>query len=359
MRRSSVLIAAVVFLLPMLTACEGPTGPAGPAGTAGATGPAGPTGPQGPAGPAGQDANENCTQCHVNDVTLFAKEVEWARSAHGIASHLYDRTSCSVCHSHQGFLERLATGEWETAAAVEEVVGINCRTCHQIHTTYTAADLAFTVQDEVALRVAGVTMDLGGSSNLCASCHQSRLRDLMPVIDGDPQELEDPHHGPQGDIMAGVGLYNFNGTPEGMHIHGSEGGCATCHMAEGPTVDRPDRGPQGRAGGHTWSVDNNGSDYTAGCETCHTSGVDDFEHFGLQAEVQALLDDLAEALAAAGALEWDAEDGEWNDVSGEFPANVAAAFWNYMAVVEDRSLGLHNPTYVKGILEGSIAELGG
>jgi hypothetical protein len=30
-----------------------------------------------------------------------------------------------------------------------------------------------------------------------------------------------------------------------------------------------------------------------------------------------------------------------------------------MAVLEDRSLGLHNPSYVRGILEGSIDELGG
>jgi hypothetical protein len=290
-------------------------------------------------------------------VSLYAKEVQWANSGHGEANYLYDRTSCSVCHSHQGFLERVATGEWETAAAIPDVVGINCRTCHQIHTTYTAADLAFTTPDEVALRVAGVTVDLGGSSNLCASCHQSRLRDPMPVIDGDPQELEDPHHGPQGDIMAGVGLYNFNGTTEGPHVHGSEGGCATCHMAEGPTVARPDRGPQGEAGGHTFSVDDDGDDYVTGCETCHTSGVADFGLFGLQDDVQALLDELALALEAAGALEWDPEDMEWNDVDGEFPANVAAAFWNYMAVTEDRSLGLHNPSYVKGILQGSIDKL--
>lgn len=353
MRRSTVFFATALFLLPMLTACEGPIGPAG------STGPAGSAGPAGPVGPAGQDVNENCTQCHTGDVNLYAKQVQWATSGHGIADHLYDRTSCSVCHSHQGFLERLETGEWETAAAVPDVVGINCRTCHQLHTTYTAADYAFNTLDEVAFRVADVTVDLGGSSNLCATCHQSRLRDPMAVIDGDPLELSSgPHHGPQGDVMAGVGLYNFNGTTEGMHTHGSEGGCATCHMAEGPTVARSDRGPQGEAGGHTFSVDDDGDDYVTGCETCHTSGVDDFGHFGLQTDVQALLDELAVALGAAGALEWDAEDLEWSRVrSTEFPANVAAAYWNYMAILEDRSLGIHNPSYVKGILEGSIAEI--
>lgn len=339
MRRSTVFFATALFLLPMLTACEGPIGPAG------STGPAGSAGPAGPVGPAGQDVNENCTQCHTGDVNLYAKQVQWAKSGHGVADALYDRTSCSVCHSHQGFLERVETGEWETAATVTDVVGINCRTCHQLHTTYTSADYAFTV-DEVALRVAGVTVDLGGSSNLCASCHQSRLRDPMAVIDGDPLELSSgPHHGPQGGVMAGLGLYNFNGTTEGMHTHGSLGGCATCHMADASET----------AGGHTFTMGSN----TAGCESsgCH-SEVDDFEHFGLQDDVQTLLDELAVALGAAGALEWDAEDLEWSRVrSTEFPANVAAAYWNYMAILEDRSLGIHNPSYVKGILEGSIAEI--
>jgi len=323
----------------------GATGPQGSDGSQGAQGPAG---PQGPVGPAGQDANQNCVQCHVGDMTLYAKQIQWAQSGHGIGERVYDRTSCSVCHSHQGFLERVATGSWTAAATVKDVVGINCRTCHKIHTTYTAADLGFTTPDHVALRVAGVTVDLGGSSNLCATCHQSRLRDPMAVIDGDPVELTSgPHYGAQGDIMAGVGLYNFNGTTEGMHTHGSQGGCSTCHMPPASTT----------RGGHTWNIE---GDYTLGCETCHTSGVDDFGLFGTQEEIQALLDQLAEALEAAGAIEWDAEDGDWNRVRNvAFPANVAAAYWNFTAVQVDRSLGLHNPSYVRGILEGSIDELGG
>jgi hypothetical protein len=296
----------------------------------------------------------------VGDVTLYAKQVQWASSGHGIAERLYDRTTCSVCHSHQGFLERVATGEWATAAAVPDAVGINCRTCHKIHTTYTAEDLAFTTPDYVAFRVAGVTVDLGGSSNLCATCHQSRLRDPMAVIGGDPVELTSgPHHGTQGDIMAGVGLYNFNGTKEEPHTHGFAGGCSTCHMAEGPSQARPDRGPQGQAGGHTFSItDDDGDPYVAGCEVCHTSGVEDFGIFGTQEEIQGLIDELAEALEAAGAIEWDAEDEEWSRVRNvAFPANVAAAYWNFMSVIEDRSLGLHNPAYVRGILQGSIEEI--
>jgi hypothetical protein len=100
MRRSSAVLASAVCLLMVLTACEGPTGPAGPAGPAGTAGATGSQGPAGPVGPAGQDANENCTQCHTSNVSLYAKEIQWAKSNHGIGDALYDRTSCSVCHSH-------------------------------------------------------------------------------------------------------------------------------------------------------------------------------------------------------------------------------------------------------------------
>jgi Zn-finger protein len=281
-------------------------------------------------------------------MTLFAKQVQWAKSKHGIADALYDRTSCAVCHSHQGFLERVATGEWETAATVTDVVGINCRTCHQIHSTYTAADLAYTTPDEVAFRVADVTVDLGGSNNLCATCHQSRLRSPMPVIDGDDVTFTSthygPHHGPQGDIMAGVGFFMFDDTPGGTHAHGEEGGgCGTCHMAAASENN----------GGHTWNLE---GDYVVGCNTCH-SGVEDFGHFGLQADVEALLVELGHLLETAGIAHYDDVDEEWHPVPGTYSANVTAAFWNFIGVIEDRSLGLHNPRYVKGLLESSIAEI--
>ena len=142
MKRSLVLFAAAVFLLPLVTACEGPTGPAGPAGVAG---PAGPAGPQGPQGPAGQDANENCTQCHTDNVELFVRQVQYAQSTHRLGGN-FERstTSCAPCHTHQGFLERIESDETSTAEDILNPAPINCRTCHQIHSSFTSADYAFT-----------------------------------------------------------------------------------------------------------------------------------------------------------------------------------------------------------------------
>jgi hypothetical protein len=362
MKRSTVLFATALFLLPVLTACEGPTGPAGSTGAdgaSGATGATGATGPAGLVGPAGQDANANCTQCHVGDMTLYAKQVQWEKSVHGIADAMYDNSygNCSVCHTHQGFLERVATGVWEpTTAAVEDMVGINCRTCHLIHTSYTSADYAFTTPATVAFRTAAETVDLGASSSLCATCHQSRPNTAsgvieMPVIDGADVTFTSthygPHHGPQGDMMAGVGFYDFDGTLGGMHFHGAgtateDGGCATCHMATANET----------SGGHTWDMGSN----ETGCELCHTS-VSDFEYRGFQADVEVLLGTLGALLETEGIAHYDAVEDEWHPVPGTYSANVAAAYWNFTGVMEDRSLGLHNPTYIVGLLEGSIAKI--
>lgn len=348
-----------------IAGCEGEQGPAGQAGAMGATGPAGPAGPAGPIGPAGADANENCTQCHVNDMTLYAKQIQLAVAKHGAPAgpsgenfdndgqYVRDSGECAVCHSHQGFLDRLETGEWaysQNDGVVSDAMPINCRTCHQIHTTYTDSDYAFTAMDPVAFRVAGVSVDLGDAGNLCATCHQSRIRaGQMAVIDGPAVTFTSTHYGPhgspQGDMAAGVGFYDFEGGNGGPFAHMADPrsrGCPTCHMVDAPGQD---------TGGHTFNPN------AAGCETCHSSG--DFDLFGGQTTVQGLIDDLGVLLDAAGIAHFDAADGEWHPVPGTYPANTVAALWNFFGAINDGSLGVHNPAYIKALLEGSIAELGG
>jgi len=87
----------------------------------------------------------NCTQCHTDDAGLFAKQVQYASSTHRLGGNFdRNRTSCATCHTHQGFMERVETGSSSTAATIEDPAPLNCRTCHQIHTTYTATDYALT-----------------------------------------------------------------------------------------------------------------------------------------------------------------------------------------------------------------------
>lgn len=362
MRRSSVLIAAMVFLLPMLNACEGPTGPEGPAGAAGSAGPAGPAGPQ---GPAGQDANENCTQCHTNNTTLFARQVQYNNSVHRQGGN-FERSDadCAGCHTHEGFLDRVANGDADMSSiSPENPSPINCRTCHQIHTTYTDADFAFTRTSAVTLMFGGGTFDQG-EANLCASCHQGRPVEGPPVIDGPDVEVTSSrygvHHGPQSLVLSAQGAYEFVGSaniPSGPNTHGNPAanadGCPTCHMAA-PFG--------GQAGGHTWNMEYeyHGSETGnyAGCNTgdCHDGDVDPaddwghtFDYNGVQTEVEELLATLATELQRVGIMRDD-----HYAYTGTFPANLAAAFINWQMFEEDRSRGIHSPRYVPRVLTNTI-----
>ncbi len=360
MRRRLPLLVAAVFLVPLVTGCEGPVGPEGPAGAQGAQGPAGPQGPVGPIGPAGQDATQTCTQCHTNNVGLFAKQVQYEQSTHRLGGN-FERatTSCAPCHTHQGFLERIATGGTSTAATILDPAPINCRTCHQIHTTYTNADYALTVSGPNAM-VFNPTQgpnDLGEIGNLCSQCHQGRSLNPVPVPGGADVTVTSSrygyHHGPQGQVVAGVGGFDLGGgATEGPMAHGNpginQGTCGTCHMGEA-------FGEQ--AGGHTWKMTyeyrGRDNDNVAGCEPCHSS-IDDFDYNDVQTTVAALMEELRVELVRIGIK----RDGDnWYANAGTWPADVAAAQVNYQMVGEDRSLGVHNPGYVIPLLQGSVAKM--
>jgi hypothetical protein len=44
-------------------------------------------------------------------------------------------------------------------------------------------------------------------------------------------------------------------------------------------------------------------------------------------------------------------------VPGSYPEEVAAAMWNVVFVVEDQSMGVHNPSFSKALLEQAIEAL--
>ena len=352
MRRSLPLLVAAVFLVPLVTGCEGPAGPEGPAGATGAQ------------GPAGQDATETCTQCHTNSVGLYAVQVQYAKSTHRLGGN-FERstTSCAPCHTHQGFIERIATGATSTADDILNPAPINCRTCHQIHTTYTQADYAFTVSgaNSMTFNPDQGPIDFGEIGNLCSQCHQGRALSPMPVVGGANVTITSSrygyHHGPQAQIVGGVGAFDLSGElpgSEGLMLasggamaHGNpsinQGTCGTCHMGEA-------FGEQ--AGGHTWkmSYDYHGRSVNnvAGCTDCHSS-IEDFDYNGVQTEIEDLLEELSTELQRVGVQRADhyANTGSW-------PANVAAAFVNWQMFEEDRSLGGHNPAYAMAILQASI-----
>ncbi len=357
MRRSFSVItgAATASLLGilMLTACiEGPEGPAGPAGAAG------PTGAQ---GVAGSDANQNCTQCHDDDTGIKVRQIQWEASVHATGGNFErgNSASCAACHSHEGFVERIAAGTQTAAAGIDNPSPPNCRTCHQIHTTYTDADYNLTTQAPFDLWINDVEVDYG-KGTLCAQCHQPRVPNPMPVLGGADVAITSSywgaHYTSMGAFLGSTGGYELVGTeayPTSPFAHAdvatNADGCVTCHMAT-PFGDQ--------AGGHTMKMEYfyHGSDTpnTAGCETCHSSADtwDDFDYGNVQTDVQALLVTLKAQLETLGIM-----DGTDHAIAGTWTADQAGALLNYLMAYHDGSSGVHNPTYIKALLTNTIASL--
>jgi len=333
-----VILVVMLSLAALLTACQGSTGSAGPVG---------PAGPPGPPGPTSAVGTTTCSECHNETTLVKARQVQYGTSLHG-SGVTFERNSadCAICHTSEGFTERIATGSVEIAGDIENPSPVNCRTCHQIHDTYTAADWALAISAPVTLELTGDTVDLG-KGNLCTSCHQPRWGTEIPQAGGGDVEITStrygPHHGPQSTMLLGLAGY---GEFEGSSVHSITDGCVTCHMADA-------FGKQ--AGGHSMSMvyEYHGSEREnlAGCESCH-SDIEDFDRNGLQTEVQALVDELKDLLVAEGLI---TESG--SGITGTFSSEQAGALWNYKTITEDRSLGVHNPQFAKFLLQTAIDTL--
>ena len=141
-----------------------------------------------------------------------------------------------------------------------------------------------------------------------------------------------PHHGPQSAMLLGVGgAGDVAGTPS-PHSMAVADTCVTCHLYN-----------------NNHSFDPN----VAVCQQCHGADVANFDIEGTQTQVEGLISDLADALTAKGML-----DENDSPVVGEYPEAQAAALWNYIYVThEDKSKGVHNPSYTIALLQASIDAL--
>jgi hypothetical protein len=281
----------------------------------------------------------SCTECHNDTSLITGKETAWSISVHGTGTAFLRGTSasCAGCHSGGAFSERIAAGITnpdDVAEGDPNPTRQDCRTCHQIHTTYTGSDFALETTDPVDLAfVEGATFD-GGEGNLCANCHQPR-RDAPVAENGVITGITShwgPHHGPQSAMLLGVaGAGVADGSPS-AHYKQVENTCVTCHM--------------GSDASHTMTPD------VATCQECH-DGAENFDINGVQTEVQAMIDELGQMLVDAGVLSENSPDG--HPTVTEAPENVGIALYNWLYVAhEDKSLGVHNATYTKALLQAGI-----
>ncbi|MHB8277845.1 MAG: hypothetical protein ACYDIA_09360 [Candidatus Humimicrobiaceae bacterium] len=295
----------------------------------------------------------SCTDCHNDTTVIFSKEVQYSNSVHGTGLN-FERNAadCARCHTSEGFTARIAAGTFEIAedaTAIQNASPINCRTCHNIHVSYTEADWALKTADPVTLELTGDVYDKG-SSNLCANCHQPRPETAVPVAGGAAVEIKStrygPHHGPQSSMLLGVGGY---GEYKGSNVHydATKNGCIDCHMTDSAF------GKQ--SGGHTlkmtYTFHEAETEFLAGCLKCHED-IESFDRNGVETEIAAMIEELRAHLVKDGLI-----DDKGAGIVGTFTADQAGALWNYKTVTEDRSNGLHNPGYAKFLLQTGIDAL--
>jgi hypothetical protein len=334
LKKILIVTGVLVVLSFALVACAGPAGPQGPEG------PQGPAGPQGEPGAMPAATDLACTECH-NDTTLVSAKVQsWELEKHGNGGAMaeeYGNKSCAGCHSGNSFSAMIAAGQnfSQVEAGATEPARQDCRACHQVHTTYTGADWALETTAPVTMVVSGLTFDKG-NSNLCANCHQARRYMANFVDKNDATKFAatirfNPHLSPQADFLMGSGGSGVEGKP-GAHYAMLEDSCVACHLGEGNN--------------HLFEAQ------LATCQGCHTD-AESLDVNGAVTKIEERMAELKAALQAAGLL-----DADGAPVPGSYDEKQATALWNYGAIEEDGSNGVHNPNYVNALLDAAFAALG-
>jgi predicted CXXCH cytochrome family protein len=300
-----------------------------------------------------------CAYCHDSGTNHFFP-TQYNASVHANPTTLARGTTpaCARCHSGSGFVAFIQGGKQELTTA-PPLAKIACAVCHDPHD----ATNSYQLRTETATLANGVEISGIGEGALCMNCHHARV-EAVSYTNNYLQNLSHfgPHHGPQGDIIAGQNGFTFGWKfPTSPHMQAANG-CIACHMASAGA--NPD-GSIKIVGSHSLNMvdPKTGADNVAACAPCHGTSVGtsfdqklfyvngnaDLDHNGvangLQIEVQGMLDKIATYLPNT-----NGPDSSWTLLQAE-------AFYNWDMVKEDRSLGIHNPEYVYSLLAVTLQKL--
>jgi len=299
-----------------------------------------------------QAAPSDCFVCHSDvDTRLVANHLQWANSRHASGANTNRNfSSCSACHTSEGFVE-VANGG--TPGTYDNATVIHCFTCHAPHSN---GDFGLRVNAPQTL-ANGVSRDIS-LGNICAACHVAR-RDVNTYVAGSVTLSSHwgPPHSTQSDNLFGSNGYEYTGytyTDLTAHRTATADGCLDCHLRttrnfvvgghsfnmRAVIADEPE------TGGHQEFTEILN---TAACRTCH-GNLSDFDYNGVQTEIDSLADTLMTILITAGMI-----DSSGHPMSGvTVSADSAGALWNWLMVYEDRSRGVHNSRYMRSMLDSAI-----
>jgi hypothetical protein len=295
------------------------------------------------------DPATTCGTCHKG--SHHGTFDDWQKSGHN-----YDMSSttetpflevnCVKCHNGAWFGKIQIDGEAPPAANLDpsEAVNVVCATCHDPHDATNPAQLR--TVDPVATSYDPNSLEYAGLGNLCMRCHGDRRTAAQRTdqITNGKAAYFGPHHNTQGAMLFGKSGFEYPGQVYTNSVHGLmvPDTCITCHMHTEPYSKGPPEVPV--VTGHEFKPD------VRACQTCHP-GADSFDINGKQTEIQSLLDQLFALLP---------KKADGITVDGD-PATTTVkqreAGWNYLAVSNDGSKGVHNYAYAKKLLQDSITDI--
>jgi hypothetical protein len=365
-------------------------------------------------------SSDVCASCH-GEPLRHARFQQWQLSRHSNYELAIDESqsgNCSRCHTGNGFLTWLPvlTGEkpGDPLANIsvtwteDETHPQTCVVCHDPHAIGTTSGIdtnaTVRISGNTPPLIAGFTAFGVGRGAMCMTCHNSR-RGLRNDATWPTTTDRDrgPHGSVQTDLLMGQNAYFVEVGIPGNHSF-IEDTCVNCHMEQTPPPD-------------VLSYNQGGTNHTffASVEICSRCHGDAFTAAGVQSGVTARLDvlegfiedryiALIDGLLAAGnSIDFDGQatitpgdqvlgvalsesrgrqalvvtiDGVADpvgpvrlttiDVIGpsgpatlfDFVADVVLqSSWNWLLVHNDRSKGLHNPTFSSRVLDAAIAQL--
>jgi len=343
---------------------------------------------------------------------------------HGADTFYANGSGCQVCHTREGFLKDIndeyASDEEKNADVIKNPSQMNCFTCH---TPHDKSNFDLTIADGTKIDLESGDSYEKSKGSLCANCHMSRSSDanasaLSAASGGIKTYMSywGPHHGPQADLLLGVGGAEYDGMTyqNSKHTTIDDANCITCHMTY----------PDGRyslspnVGGHSFNavgiVHGAPKGNVAGCNLagCHDDsalssasvggygalaadgflkGGDAYFKTGGNTQPASQMNDALKLLAdpdddcngllqeafqldsvggVANAIKWSSDgrcnhDGFRMNVDADDSATATSdnarffmAFWNYKFIyIEDKSFGVHNSMYALQLLYDSCEDL--
>lgn len=308
-----------------------------------------------------------CQTCHNSEEyeNSLHSEALWSNSfAQGTSSQNNSLGNCIRCHDAKGFVNFTNNTTTNTTGwTVGKHTAITCATCHDPHGN----------TNEYSLRKAPAASDtlgngyaytLGGAGKLCMSCHKAR-RNVTTYVPTTVTSTWGPHHSVQADVFFGKNAAEFNGSYQtSAHMYAVENACVDCHMAPTDTA----AANKDKVGGHSMKLHNSATnfDLTKGCVNCHGPKAS-FESFmavsdhdgdgnieSIRQEVAGLIQKLAWYLPPE-----NSDSVSWSLIAANNNLTQKKAYWNYMLIAYDGSLGMHNTKFAIDVLTKSIIAIGG